>query len=185
MGLTFTCTAYQLLAQYGRNVDVGDWFASFCLALGAPAAADDGAGGSKKRRRAPKKRRKMKTVERNVQGGAAADAGADGALGEAGPAVRWSDQCTNSGMTVVHGRMVTLPLRCHRRAWPVKLRGHARAVLDWCAAVQPAVCDETGVSRQLQSPRHCVERKQLREIIPACSAACVLLQPQVHTHHAS
>ena len=94
MALTFTCTAYQLLTQYGRNVDVGDWFASFCLALGAPAAAGaDGAGRGNKKRRAPKKKRKMKTVERSVQGAAAEDA----AAGDGQPAVRLLSLQTSVG----------------------------------------------------------------------------------------
>ena len=82
--LLFICTAYQLLSQYGRNVDVGDWFASFCLALGAPRAGGteelDRRG--KKGRRAPKRKRKMKTVERSVQGAPAEDAAGEGAPAE-------------------------------------------------------------------------------------------------------
>lgn len=57
-----TCTAYQLLRGYSETVDVGDWFASFCLALGAKASATKKA--KSKGRTAQKKKKKMKTVER-------------------------------------------------------------------------------------------------------------------------
>lgn len=108
VALTFTCTAFQLLAQYGRNVDVADWLASFCLALGAPAAgAADGDG--KQRRRAPKKKRKMKTVERGGDDGGGAAAAEGGQVRHAGR------RCMTPDMP--HLLRVRLESGCRCRAW--------------------------------------------------------------------
>lgn len=61
-----TCIAYQLLRGYNETVDIGDWFASFCLALGAKASETPNAEakGKRKGRTAQKKKKKMRTVER-------------------------------------------------------------------------------------------------------------------------
>lgn len=116
VALTFTCTAYQLLTAYGRNVDVGDWFASFCLALGAPpgAGAESAGGRGKKKRRAPKKKRKMKTVERSVHG-AAEDAAAE----EDQPAVRLLRLLPAEAVAT---ELYWYPLVAHNR-WPI-FQGH-------------------------------------------------------------
>jgi hypothetical protein len=63
-----TCVAYQLLLGYGEWVDVGDWFASFCVALGAQSACDASMKPQKSKGKSrQKKNKKLRTVERRPE----------------------------------------------------------------------------------------------------------------------
>jgi hypothetical protein len=79
-----TCMAYQLLRGYGETVDVGDWFASFCLALGAQASGAQQNKKSGKGASARKRRKKMKTVERTCTGAGTSQAAPDDVEGDVG-----------------------------------------------------------------------------------------------------
>lgn len=63
---------------YGDSVDVGDWFASFCIALGAQTNSDRSGRSSRaaaKGKGVARRRRKMKAVERDAGSGLAGTGG--------------------------------------------------------------------------------------------------------------